>query len=33
MPDAPDSDNRGEIDLDSLDLGVKGMNVVLAGVK
>jgi hypothetical protein len=28
MPDAPDSDNGGEIDLDSLDLGVKEMNVV-----
>jgi hypothetical protein len=28
MPDAPDSDNGGEIDLDSLDLGVEDMNVV-----
>jgi hypothetical protein len=28
MLDAPDSDNGGEIDLDSLDLGAKDMNVV-----
>jgi hypothetical protein len=28
MPDAPDSDNGGEIDLDSLDLSVEDMNVV-----
>jgi hypothetical protein len=28
MPDAPYSDNGGEIDLDSLDLGVEDMNVV-----
>jgi hypothetical protein len=28
MPDAPDSDNGGEIDLNSLDLGVGDMNVV-----
>jgi hypothetical protein len=28
IPDAPGSDNGGEIDLDSLDLGVEDMDVV-----
>ena len=27
MPDAPDKDNGGELDLDSLDVGVEDMNV------